>query len=419
MITGKIKLPGDKSISHRAALFAALKEGSSVFTNFNLNDDCSTTLACLKKLGIEHELNGTQLTIQGISLKNWQKPESILDAQNSGTTARLLSGILAALPFETKLIGDSSLSKRPMNRVVNPLQEMGAQIESTDGCLPLLFKGNGYLKSINYTMPVASAQVKSAVLLAGLFAKGETKVIENSVTRDHTERMLNLHVESSGKVKEIISSQDIPIPDLAMEIPGDFSSAAFFICAALALQDSKVEISSVSLNPTRTGLIQVLKQMGGKLDITIEKEKPEPIGTISAKCSQLKNIEIAAEIVPNIIDEIPILAVLATHATGKFVLKNAEELRFKESDRINSIVQNLRWLGVVVEEFNDGFCLSGPQKLRAGKIITYGDHRIAMAFSIANLLTNENIEIDNPACASVSFPDFYKILDGLKSKNHG
>jgi 3-phosphoshikimate 1-carboxyvinyltransferase len=414
MITGKIKLPGDKSISHRAALFGALFEGTSRFTNFNLNDDCKATLSCLKMLGIEHELNENQLKIFGKNIKNWQKPTGVLDAQNSGTAARLLSGILAALPFETTLVGDSSLSKRPMNRVVKPLEEMGAKIKTTNGCLPITFKSNDVLKAIIYETPMASAQVKSAILLAGLFAEGQTTVIENSITRDHTERMLNLPTETHGEIKKSTSSANNKIPALSMEIPGDFSSAAFFICAALAVPNSSLQISSVSLNPTRTGLINVLKAMGADLEFQIEKEKPEPIGTISAQYSQLQNIEIPAEIVPNIIDEIPILAVLATQAKGDFILRNAEELRFKESDRINTVVQNLRSIGVEIEEYKDGFSLKGPQKLKAGKVVTHGDHRIAMAFAIANLFTNEVIEIDNPACASVSFPDFYKILKDIQ-----
>ncbi len=415
MINGKIKLPGDKSISHRAALFAALKEGTSVFTNFNLNDDCSATLACLKMFGIDYKLEGTELTIFGKNIKNWQKPSAVLNAQNSGTTARLLSGILASLPFETTLMGDPSLSKRPMDRVVLPLRSMGAKIETNEGCLPLTFKGDGTLNCITYKTPMASAQVKSAILLAGLFANGQTKVIENSITRDHTERMLDLQCETKGDIKETVSSSDDKIPVLSMEIPGDFSSAAFFICAALVIPNSNLQISNVSLNPTRIGLMKILKEMGAKVEHQLVKIKPEPIGSVNVQSSQLKNLEIPAEIIPNIIDEIPILAVLATQAKGRFVIRNAKELRFKESDRINSIVQNLREIGVQVEEFEDGFSFSGPQKLKAGKIITHGDHRIAMAFSIANLLTKENILIDNPSCAAISFPGFFKILDKIQN----
>ncbi len=414
MIKGTIKLPGDKSISHRSALFAALREGKSTFTNFNLNDDCSATLLCLEKLGVKHELENTNLTLFGKKISNWQKPNSALDAQNSGTTARLISGILAALPFETKLIGDPSLSKRPMDRVVLPLQKMGAEIDTTNGCLPLTFKTKGTLNGISYKTPMASAQVKSAILLAGLFANGQTKVTEDSITRDHTERMLALPSKIKGGIKETTSSQTNKIPDLSMEIPGDFSSAAYFICATLAIPKSSIQILNISLNPTRTGLADVLRDMGARLEYQVESAKPEPIGTISAEFSELKNLTIPQEIVPNIIDEIPIFAILATQASGEFVLRNAEELRFKESDRIDSMVQNLQGLGIKIKEFKDGFSLKGPQKLSSGKIKTNGDHRIAMAFSVAKLFTNEIIEIDNPDCASVSFPDFYEILNNLQ-----
>ncbi|KAA3617480.1 MAG: 3-phosphoshikimate 1-carboxyvinyltransferase [Calditrichaeota bacterium] len=413
MIQGKIKLPGDKSISHRAALFSALREGESHFTNFNLNNDCKATLSCLEKLGIEHKKRGTNLTIFGKSFDKWQKPNAALDAQNSGTTARLLSGLLAALPFDTKLVGDSSLSNRPMDRVVKPLQKMGARIDTTLGCLPLTFTRKVPLQGIAYTTPMASAQVKSAILLAGLYAEGKTKVTENSITRDHTERMLSLNSEITDKQKHIESSSLNSIPDLSMEIPGDFSSAAFFICAALAIPGSSLRISRVSLNPTRIGLINVLKEMGAQLEFNIEQEKPEPIGTIDVSASKLQNLNISKKIIPNIIDEIPILAVLATQAHGDLVLRNAEELRYKESDRINTIVQNLRKLDVEVDEFKDGFNISGPQKLGPGTIETHGDHRIAMAFSIANQFTNSHIEIDDPECAAVSFPGFYKTLDSI------
>ncbi len=414
MISGKIKLPGDKSISHRAALFAGFKEGISTFTNFSLNDDCRATLQCLEKLGVEHKQDGDHLTIFGKPIIKWQQPSSPLDAHNSGTTARLISGLLAALPFNTTLVGDASLSKRPMRRVINPLKEMGAQISSNDGRLPLTFKGNAHLKAINYLMPVASAQVKSALLLTGLHAEGNTKIIEEATTRDHTERMLNLPVQIVNGKKEISTHSSLTIPNLSMEIPGDFSSAAFFICATLGIPGSSLEISSVSLNPTRIGLIDIIKIMGAEIEYTVRQNNPEPIGEIQVRFSHLKNITVPKEVVPNIIDEIPVLAILATQAEGTFVLKNAEELRFKESDRIATIVKNLANLGIEVDEYRDGFSISGPQKIKGGKIITHGDHRIAMAFSIATLFTNEKIEIDNPDCASVSFPDFYHILNEIQ-----
>ena len=410
MIKGTIKLPGDKSISHRAALFSALKDGPSYFTNFNPNDDCSATLNCLGKMGIKHSLDGTKLTVFGKKVTRWEKPSGSLDAGNSGTTARLISGLLSAQKFSTELIGDESLSKRPMKRIIEPLTLMGADIESAFGYLPLKFNPVKSLKGITYKLPVASAQVKSAVLLAGLYADGETKVIETVESRDHTERMLNLKKTKEIDHTIIYSSSDTLIPELSMEIPGDFSSAAFFLCAALMLPGSDIQISSVSLNPTRTGLLKVLELMGAKIDKIEQKSRPEPIGKLHAEYQALNNIEIPQRLVPNIIDEIPVLAILATQSEGRFILKNAKELRFKESDRISAITNNLKNLGVKVEEIEDGFIIDGPQKIVGGSVVTHNDHRIAMAFSIAGLLSKEVVKIDNPACASVSFPTFYSIL---------
>lgn len=401
-------------MSHRAALFSALRQGMSHFTNFNLNDDCAATLNCLQKMGVKHKLDGDSLTITGQHPANWNKPAEALDAGNSGTTARLLSGILAGLKFETTLTGDASLSKRPMDRVISPLQKMGAHIESFNGFLPLTFKPVEKLKAITYQMPVASAQVKSAVLLAGLFAAGETRVIEKKITRDHTERMLGLKTVGGLTEKMIIVSQKSEIPDISMKIPGDFSSAAFFLSAALIVPGSKLTIRDVSLNPTRSGYLEVLGQMGAKIEYNIEKENPEQVGSIVAEFSDLKNITIPLAIVPNIIDEIPILALVATQASGKLILRNAAELRVKESDRIKTIVNNMKNLGVGVEEFEDGFSISGPQKINGGPIITQGDHRIAMTFAIAKLVANGPVVIDNPQCVSVSFPEFYETLNAIQ-----
>lgn len=413
MITGNIKLPGDKSISHRAALFSALRQGKSVFTNFNANKDCTATLACLQEMGIEYNLDGDTLTVFGRSFNQWKPAKNKLDAQNSGTTARLISGLLAAQKFQTTLTGDNSLSKRPMNRVIDPLRQMGADIESNNGYLPVTFSPVKHLSAISYKLPVASAQVKSAVLLAGLFSEGTTKVLETVVTRDHTERMLNLKKEQDGDFNIISSNANAEIPDLSMQIPGDFSSAAFFIVAALTNPNSQLQISGVSLNPTRTGLLSALKEMGAEFQIKEKQSFPEPCGDIEILNNTLKNITVSHEIIPNIIDEIPVLAVLATQAEGEFIIRNARELRFKESDRIKSIVENLRNVGVTAKEYDDGFSIVGPQVIKGGKVQTHGDHRIAMAFTIANLIAKNSIEIDNPECASVSFPAFYQILKSI------
>jgi 3-phosphoshikimate 1-carboxyvinyltransferase len=414
MISGRIKIPGDKSISHRAGLFAALKESKSVFSNFNLNNDCAATLDCLSKMGIEHQLDKDQLTVWGKKTTDWKKPDSPLYSGNSGTTARLISGILAGLHFETELTGDASLSKRPMQRVIDPLTEMGAVIDSNNSYLPLKFKPVNELKAINYILPMSSAQVKSAVLLAGLNTQALTSVTENKVTRDHTERMLNLKNQSNGSQKQIFVSKNDWIPSLSMEIPGDFSSAAFFISAALLVPGSELTISNVSLNPTRTGYYGLLKQMGADIEYKMIREKPEPLGEMYIRYSDLDNVTVPETVIPNIIDEIPILAIVASQSKGRCVVKNARELRFKESDRITTIVSNLRALGLKLDEFDDGFAIEGPQSIKGGDVITHGDHRIAMAFTIAGLLAKGKVHIDDPACASVSFPEFYDILRSVK-----
>ena len=298
-----------------------------------------------------------------------------------------------------------------MGRIIDPLRLMGANISAVDNHLPIKFSPSGNMRGIHYRLPVASAQVKSAVLLSGIFAEGETEVIENVQTRDHTERMLNLRKrKNEDGSNSIFSSSDINFRDISMKIPGDFSSAAFFIVAALISQNSDLFITNASLNPTRTGLLNVLREMGGSIEAEITNEYPEPVGRIHVKSQQLKNIEIQKEIIPNIIDEIPILSILATQSDGEFVIHSAEELRYKESDRIKTIVENLAALGIKVTEFTDGFSIQGPQKIKGGKVTTFNDHRIAMAFTIAGLAASGTIEIDNPKCASVSFPDFYDIL---------
>lgn len=413
-IVGELTLPGDKSISHRAALFSSFADIISTFENFNFNRDCKATLDILGNLGIKWGLENESLIIEGKPIADWQKPKNYLNAQNSGTTSRLMSGILANLDFETKITGDESLSRRPMKRVLDPLHAMGAKFESADNRLPITFYPVEKLNGICYRLPMASAQVKSAILLAGLFAEGQTEVIEDQPTRDHTERLLGLKKkEHSDSSVSIFNSRETQIPDISMKIPGDFSSAAFFISAAVLLPGSELVIRDVSLNPTRTGYLQILNKMGAEFKIEIIREKPEPLGDIYVRHIPLKNIEIPAALVPNIIDEIPVISVLALQSEGTFLLRNAAELRHKESDRINAMVLNLKSIGVEVHEFEDGLELTGPQKLGGGKIKTFGDHRIAMAFAVANLLTDETIEIDNPSCVNVSFPTFWEQLNQI------
>ena len=416
-IKGEVYLPGDKSISHRAALFSSFIPERAEFENFNFNNDCTATLKGLEKLGIKWHTKNDNLYIEGKLFKKWIQPKDPIDAQNSGTTARLISGLLANLPFETQIIGDVSLSKRPMARIIAPLSQMGANIESNNNYLPLKFIPVKNLHGIRYELPVASAQIKSAVLLAGLFAEGETEVVEFKTSRDHTERMLQLNTKSyEDGSKSIYSNRNVKLHNLSMQIPGDFSAGAFFICAALCLSGSELTLKNVSLNPTRTGLLTILTKMGAEIETHLLQEKPEPIGEIHIKSGDLNNIEVPLELVPNIIDEIPILSILATQANGQFLLRGAKELRVKESDRIDTIVNNFRNLDIEIEEYEDGFELTGPQKIKGGKVETHHDHRIAMAFTIAKLFTDEKIEIDHPACASVSFPDFYILLDSIVEK---
>ncbi len=413
ILKGEITLPGDKSISHRAALFSALRPAESVFENFSGNDDCRSTLSCLSALGIDHDYKAGTLRIRGKKLKEWQKTDAPLYAGNSGTTTRLLSGLLVHLPFPATLTGDASLSQRPMERVISPLTAMGGNITAEDGHLPMDFRPAGKLHGIRYTLPVASAQIKSAVLLAGLFADGETEVVEYKISRDHTERMLGLDVreEEGGRIVSVRGGHEIP--DVSMTIPGDISSAAFFIAGALTLPGSDLLIKNVSLNPTRTAYLDILKKMGASLEIEETQSSPEPMGNIRVQSSELQNVEIPEEVVPNLIDEIPVLAIIGTRAVGHFAIRHARELRVKESDRIKVMVENLRRCGLHVDEYDDGFSFCGPHLPDKAAITTHGDHRIAMAFTIADMISGGHLKIDDPACAAVSFPGFYETLEAI------
>jgi len=414
-IKGEIFLPGDKSISHRAALFSALLAEKSEFSNFNFNRDCTATLHSLQALGVSWKAQDKHLVVLGRSLHDWQEPQVALNAANSGTTARLLSGLLANLSFAVTLEGDKSLSRRPMERVLTPLRIMGAHIRSRKGLLPLQFYPVEKLYGIKYALPVASAQVKSCVLLAGLFAGGQTEVIEQTPSRDHTERLLQLKIKKNADgSRSVFSSAAVRIPNISMTIPGDFSSAAFFMAAALLLPGSELLIRNVSLNPTRTGFLDVLRTMGAQIEIRQTQTLPEPAGDLLVRYSALQNKTIEKEIVPNIIDEIPILAILASQASGVFKLKGAQELRHKESDRLRAITQNLRRVGVQVTEYPDGLEIKGEQKIAGGEVQTYGDHRIAMSFAIAHLLAQNEIRLDDPGCVAVSFPDFWQILKKIE-----
>jgi 3-phosphoshikimate 1-carboxyvinyltransferase len=417
-VSGQLSLPGDKSISHRALIFSALAKGESIIKNLPSSDDINSTINCLKNLGIDIiDDNENIIIVKGAGFKGFSKPEQPLNAGNSGTTARLLSGILAAQHFESTLIGDSSLSTRPMKRIIEPLTLMGADIRHTKNfSLPLKFIPSLKLKPVKYVIPISSAQVKGAIILAGLHFDNTTTVIQKSITRDHTERMLGLKVEKKEAENiTFVSGNDYPVSKKYF-IPGDISTAAYFIVLTLISKNSSLILKNISLNPTRLVFIEVLSQMGADIKYEISQtSNNEPYGDIIVSSSQLSNILIKKEIVPGIIDEIPILAIAGIFAKGDFVLRHAEELRIKESDRIKSICLNLSLLGLDIDEFSDGFKVSGEVKNKNPIFKSFGDHRITMAFSILSSLLESGGTVDGFNCVSVSNPDFlnqiYSITD--------
>ena len=411
-INGSLKFQGDKSISHRALLISSLADGKSIINNLSEGDDVNSTINCLKVLGIEVDLKKNDCTIKGKGFKGYEKSSEALYAGNSGTTARLLSGILAAQNFDSVIKGDNSLSLRPMKRIIEPLVQMGAIIKSeNENRLPLRIFPSEKLKSINYSMPVASAQVKSAILLAGLHLDEQTSVIETKLTRNHTENLLGLNVvKENDKIVSSVSLKNYPEPKEYF-IPGDISSAMFFIVLALLTKNSELIIKEISLNPSRIECLNILKKMGG--NIQIEKtgvSNNEIFGDVVVKSSDLKNVKISKEVVPLIIDEIPILTIAGIFAEGVFELRNASELRVKESDRIKSICKNLLKTDLIVEEFNDGFRIDGALRKVTGLFESYNDHRIAMAFAILSSLIGEGAKVNGFECVSVSNPEFLKQL---------
>lgn len=412
-VRGVISVPGDKSVSHRALLFGAIAEGKTTVTNLSSSADVASTRKCLTQLGIHFSEQDGVITVHGNGLNGLSAPDAALDCGNSGTTIRLISGILAAQPFSSTLIGDASLSKRPMNRVIQPLTQMGANIESQPGGLaPLTIHGQK-LKPILYQSPVASAQVKSCVLLAGLFTEGTTTVWETSLSRDHTERMLqDFGVDLDISEKGISVTGPAKLRGCDILVPSDFSSAAFFIGAALLSPDSNLVIKNVGLNPTRTGLLEVLGRMGAKIVIHQNSfPSSEPIGDIEVFSSDLFGTTIEPELVPTLIDEVPILAVIASQAEGVTVLSGAKELRVKESDRLRAITQNLSKMGIHIQEKEDGFIIEGKQQFKGAAVESFHDHRIAMAFSVAGLIARGETQIANPDCVDISMPNFYETLD--------
>jgi 3-phosphoshikimate 1-carboxyvinyltransferase len=416
-LSGSLSLSGDKSISHRALLISSLSDGKSKIKNLSDSDDVRSTIICLQALGIEIESMKNETIVIGRGFRGYQKPLKPLYAGNSGTTARLLAGILAAQNFESTILGDESLSSRPMKRMIEPLTQMNAKIESRDGNLPLRIFPTDNLISIKYAMPVASAQVKSAILLAGLHSDATTTVIESTPARNHTENLLNLEVSKENqKIVSKVSKNNYPEPKEYF-VPNDLSSAMFFIVLTLLSHNSELTINNISLNPTRTECLNILKRMGGKIQIE-EKgiSNSEIFGDIIVQSSHLKNIEISSELIPLIIDEIPILSVAGIFAKGVFELRDASELRLKESDRIKAICANLLKLGLDVEEFDDGFKVSGSINKQSEPFNSYGDHRIAMAFGILSSLLKDGGEVEGLESVSVSNPDFLKQLNSIAVK---
>ncbi|MGI8468715.1 MAG: 3-phosphoshikimate 1-carboxyvinyltransferase [Pyrinomonadaceae bacterium] len=422
-VRGKIKLPGDKSISHRAALFAAMATGETRIENFATSADCASTLRCLEKLGVEIRRENLTVWIKGNDKNGFRAPLENLDCGNSGTTVRLLSGILAGQNFDSVLIGDESLSKRPMKRIIEPLSQMGAKIESENGCLPLKIYGKNPLKSISYKLPVASAQVKSCVLLAGFFANGATEVIETVQTRNHTENMLkffgaNIAESFEDNIHRITVAGDSNLTAKDFSVPSDISSAAFFLAAASCLKNSELVLKNVGLNRTRRAAVDVLQNFGADIEVLNEAEIcGEIVGDLLVRghktlTPKTRINKIEGDIIANLIDEIPVLAVFGTQLENGLEIRGARELRVKESDRIEATVENLRRMGASVEEFSDGFKVE-KSNLRGAKIESYGDHRIAMAFAVAALLARGETEIKGAECAAVSFPEFFQTLNEI------
>ena len=418
-LKGTLTVPGDKSISHRAVMFGALAEGTTTIHGFLKGADCLSTIGCFQAMGIDIEEKEDTIYVHGKGLRGLQAPDGVLDVGNSGTTTRLISGILAGQNFTSELSGDASLNTRPMKRIIAPLSMMGADITSKnkDGCAPLLIHGRP-LSAIHYDSPVASAQVKSCVLLAGLYADGETSVTEPALSRDHTERMLRsfgADIRTEGRTCTITPPKTLHGQHI--EVPGDISSAAFFIAAACITPDSDVLIQNVGINPTRAGILEVCRAMGA--DVSLENMREaggEPVADIRARTSRLKGTVIEGDIIPTLIDELPVIALMACFAEGQTIIRDAHELRVKESDRIAIVSNNLQAMGADVIPTDDGFLINSQQgtlTLHGASINCAMDHRIAMTFAVAGLNADGETVITDSDCVDVSYPDFFRQLEGL------
>ena len=415
-LKGEVTIPGDKSISHRAVMFGSLAEGTTEVTNFLQGADCLSTISCFRKLGIQIENTAERILIHGKGLHGLSESSETLDTGNSGTTTRLISGILAGQSFTTFLNGDASIQTRPMKRIMTPLSMMGADITSLNGnnCAPLRICG-GHLHGITYQSPVASAQVKSCVLLAGLYADAPTSVTEPVLSRNHTELMLSgfgAKVTSSGTTATIEPEPDLK--GMKIEVPGDISSAAYFIAAGLIIPNSEILVKNVGINPTRDGILRVAIEMGG--DITVLNEKisgGEPTCDLLVRSSSLKGVTVGGEIIPTLIDEIPMIAVMACFAEGTTIIKDAQELKVKESNRIDTVVTNLKAMGAHIEATDDGMIIEGGYPLHGAVIDSHLDHRIAMSFAVGALGADGETTIEGADCVKISYPEFYETLESL------
>ncbi len=414
-LRGTVTVPGDKSISHRAVMLGALAEGTTRITGFLMGEDCLSTISCFRKMGVEIDVSDEQVVVHGAGLHGLRAPSELLYTGNSGTTTRLLCGILAGQPFSSVLNGDASIQKRPMGRIIQPLRQMGADIDGKDGNLCPLTILPASLSGIRYVLPVASAQLKSAILLAGLFADGQTTVIEPAPSRDHTERMLRglgASVETDGSAITLTPPETLRAVDV--EVPGDISSAAYFLVAGLILPDSELIIRNVGVNPTRTGILDALEAMGADIERLNERGEVEPICDLRVRSSRLHGTEIGGDIIPRLIDELPVLAVAAAFAEGETVIRDAQELKVKESDRIAAMTAELARAGADVRGTEDGMIIRGGRPLHGADFCSYADHRIAMSMAICALACEGASSIDDPACVAISYPAFFDTLDRLQ-----
>lgn len=416
-LQGELTVPGDKSISHRAIMFGSLAEGTTTVENFLKGADCLSTIDCFQKLGIVIEEENQQIQIHGKGLHGLQKPVQILNAGNSGTTTRLISGILSGQSFESTLTGDASIQKRPMGRIIKPLSQMGASIESLSGndCTPLRIQGKT-LHGIHYTTPVASAQVKSAILLAGLYADSPTSVTEPALSRNHSELMLKAfgaQLDVTGTTATIL-----PAPRLEgqrVQVPGDISSAAYFIAAACIVPDSEVLIRNVGINPTRDGILRVCQMMGAQVEFLSPREATgEPVADLLVRSSSLSGCTIEGDLIPTLIDELPVIAVMACFASGTTVIRDAAELKVKESNRIDAMVENLSAMGAQITATDDGMIIEGGHPLHGAIVDSRLDHRIAMSFAVAALQADGETQIQNAECVNISYPEFFEDLKKLR-----